>query len=98
MVLFSTVVLKTGGSALWISDIFLSSKEQNVFKGNVTEMCMQKNAFKGFKYVCKQRVDLYFSMKIATAVFSRRLIKIASFLEKDYVCSYPDHMISGDVN
>lgn len=58
MVLFSTVVLKTGGLALWISDIFLSNKEQNVFKGNVTEMCMQNNAFRGFKYVCKQRVDL----------------------------------------
>ena len=96
--LSGTVMLRTGGCALWISDLFLSSKEQNVFKGNVTEMCMQKNAFKGCKYVCKQRVDLYFSMKIATAVSSRRLIKIASFLEKDYVCSYPDHKISGDVN
>lgn len=37
-------------------------------------------------------------MKIATAVSSRRLIKIASFLEKDYACSYPDHMVSGDVS
>lgn len=36
-------------------------------------------------------------MKIAISVFSRRLIKIASFLERDYICSYPDH-ISGDVN
>lgn len=58
LVLPSAAVLKTGGPALWISDIFLSRKEQNVFKGNVTEMCMQKNAFKGFTYVCKQTVDL----------------------------------------
>lgn len=94
---FSTAALKTGGSASWITVTFLSNKEQNVFKGNVTEMCMQNNAFKGFKYVFKLCVDLYFSMKIAISVFSRRLIKIASFLEKDYICSYPDH-ISGDVN
>lgn len=43
--------LKTGGSALWISGISLSNKEQNVFKDNVIEMCMQNNVFKGFKYV-----------------------------------------------
>lgn len=97
LVPFSTAALKTGGSASWITVTFLSNKEQNVFKGNVTEMCMQNNAFKGFKYVFKLCVDLYFSMKIAISVFSGRLIKIASFLEKDYICSYPDH-ISGDVN
>lgn len=51
LVPLSTMKLKTGGSALWISGISLSNKEQNVFKDNVIEMCMQNNVFKGFKYV-----------------------------------------------